>query len=124
MRAGAHHRPDAGDAFLPDPLEEGPLVVSAGAVDPAEDLAEKLGEEYVVAATANVAVPEQHFEEPDADLDAYLDVPAGREFADDVDAANPADATREPFPMAVHGATMPPNLGGRSMESAEDTIET
>lgn len=69
---------------------------------PSDDLAEELGEEVVASATSGENSEEDRLqEEVDEDEGGPFVVTSGsEEFADDVDASNPVDATREPFPRA------------------------
>ena len=88
-------RSDDAHAFIPDPSEGGKL--------PDDDLSERLGEEFIEAATSG--------EEPDDErLDAvvpeeiggpFVETTADEEIAFGTDPSNPQDAMREPLPRAI-----------------------
>ena len=87
-------RPDDADAFL--------RVRSDGrdGTRSKDDFAEELGEDFVGSATSG---EEQTLEARDAVVDEesggpFVTTPAKREFAEGLDASNPEDAEREPFP--------------------------
>jgi hypothetical protein len=87
-------RPDDADAFL--------RVRGGDPSNTKDDFAEELAEDFVGAATSG---EEQGIESRDTVLDEeaggpFVTTPATREFADGVDASNPEDAEREPFPRA------------------------
>jgi hypothetical protein len=87
-------RPDDADAFL--------RVRGGDPSNTKDDFAEELAEDFVGAATSG---EEQGIESRDTVLDEeaggpFVTTPARREFADGVDASNPKDAEREPFPRA------------------------
>jgi hypothetical protein len=93
--ARKHRRHDDGTAFLPDPRD--------GFSHVHDDLADVLAEEYLLAATSAEEMTEDVRDEvTDEERGGpFLEVAAGREFAEGTDAANPEDAEREPFPTAV-----------------------
>ena len=97
-------RSDDANAFFPDPYATTDPELELDD-DAAGAFAEELAEEFVVAATGNVDVSEQEQERRSDDEvgGPFVNVSASREMADDVDASNPADATREPFPTAMRG---------------------
>jgi hypothetical protein len=99
-----HPRTDDGRAFLPDPHGDD-RGVNAGADDIPSDFAEELGESFVTAATGNVDVTEQVQDRVDMSETGgpYVVVDGAQELALDTDAANPADASREPFPSPMRG---------------------
>ena len=88
-------RSDDAHAFIPDPSE--------GGGPPDDDLSERLGEEFIEAATSG--------EDPDDErLDAtvpeeiggpFIETTADEEIAFGTDASNPTDAMREPLPRAI-----------------------
>lgn len=65
-----------------------------------DDLAETLGEEFVASATSGEEVGEEELNALTEEENGgpFIITTAGEEMADDVDASNPEDATREPFP--------------------------
>lgn len=67
-----------------------------------EELADELGESFVESATSGEPVePERHDRITDQDRGGpFVASTARKEFARDVDAANPEDAEAEPFPTA------------------------
>lgn len=72
-----------------------------------DDLAVELEQNFLASATSGEEAMEdirdQHVAEEDGG--PFVESTAEEEFAEDTDASNPADATREPFPMAGRGAT-------------------
>jgi len=96
-RVRAARRPDDADAFLPDP-GEGPARAP-------DELAEVLAENFVASATSGEDQLEDDLEQvlPDEVGGPFVATSAREELADDVDASNPEDATREPLPRAVAG---------------------
>lgn len=109
--AQKHPRPDDAHAFVKDPAEhEAPAKTPEDDDDAAGSLAEELGEEYVVAATANEDIGEQQYEDTSVTEvgGPFLDEDGGREVIDDADANNPPGATKEPFPTAMRADLQPP----------------
>lgn len=105
-----HPRPDGGDAFLPDPLGEGTQRKAAEDGDDAStDFGDELGQEFVNAVTGNVDMAEQQFDQVDpAETGGpYVITSDDEELADDVDATNPAEATREPYPTPMRAESPP-----------------
>jgi hypothetical protein len=99
----AVRRSDDADAFFPDP-DGGPARVS-------DDLAETLGESFIEAATTGEDVGDEVGDQvvPEEVGGPFVEAEASREFADDVDEANPEDAEKEPLPRAVAGlVALPP----------------
>jgi len=87
-------RRDDADAFL--------RVRADGKSRTRDDFAEELGEDFVGSATSG---EEQALEVRDSIIDEesggpFVTTPAKREFAEGVDASNPEDAFREPFPSS------------------------
>jgi hypothetical protein len=91
-------RSDEGTAFLPDPYDGGRAPARAG--DP---LAETLAEEFVTSATSAEEMREDERNElhPEEFGGPFTETTAQEEFANEADASNPDDATREPFPTAT-----------------------
>jgi hypothetical protein len=90
-----HGRPDDADAFL--------RVRGDDPSNTKDDFAEELAEDFVGTATSG---EEQGLETRDSVLDEeiggpFVTTPAKREFAEGIDASNPEDAEREPFPSAT-----------------------
>jgi hypothetical protein len=90
-----HGRPDDADAFL--------RVRGDDPSNTKDDFAEELAEDFVGSATSG---EEQGLETRDSILDEevggpFVTTPAKREFAEGIDASNPEDAEREPFPSAT-----------------------
>jgi hypothetical protein len=88
-------RPDDADAFL--------RVRGDDPSNTKDDFAEELAEDFVGTATSG---EEQGLETRDSVLDEeiggpFVTTPAKREFAEGIDASNPEDAEREPFPSAT-----------------------
>ena len=94
-RRGRVGRPDDGNAFLPDP-DGGPAHVS-------DDLAEELAEDFLKSATSGEYVSEDAFDQevPEESGGPFVIHPARYEFAQDIDASNPADASREALPSPM-----------------------
>lgn len=67
-----------------------------------EELADELGESFIASATSGEPVePERHDRITDQDRGGpFVASTARKEFARDVDEANPEDAEAEPFPTA------------------------
>lgn len=65
-----------------------------------DDLAGNLGEQFVAAATSGEEEGEDRLDQivPEEQGGPFVVTTAAQEMADDVDASNPEDATREPFP--------------------------
>ena len=99
--AGPRVRSDDGTAFMPDP-ESGPARIP-------DDLAESLAEDFLEAATRGEEVAEDVREQivPEELGGPFLETSALEEFANDVDGANPADATSEPLPRPIAGLVQP-----------------
>lgn len=87
---------DDGHAFLPDPTEGEP------AHSP-EEISETLAEEYLQSATSAEEASEDRRDEFATEEvgGPFVPVSSNEEFADDEDAMNPRDATKEPFPTAI-----------------------
>jgi hypothetical protein len=105
--AHRHERTDDAHAFVRDPSEGrgGPV---------GDDLSERLGEEFVEAATSGEAPDDEKFDESvTEDIGGpFVETSAAEELADDTDETNPEDATREPMPRAVGAETTP----GRTLD--------
>jgi len=88
-------RADDADAFLPDP-EGGPA--RAG-----DDLAQELAEEFLMSATSGEYVGEDVLDQevPEESGGPFVVHSARHEFARDVDASNPPDASREALPSPM-----------------------
>jgi hypothetical protein len=102
-RIGARvERHDDGNAFMPDP-GEGPARIR-------DDLAERLAEEFVDAATRGDDADDNSLDEVVSEEigGPFLETSAVDEFANDTDQANPPDAEREPLPKAGAGLVQPP----------------
>jgi hypothetical protein len=65
-------------------------------------LSEELGEAYLESATTGEPIGPELFDQVTEDEDGgpFVLTLAEEEFADDVDASNTFDATREPFPRS------------------------
>jgi hypothetical protein len=90
-------RPDDADAFLRD-RSDGKARKSTR-----DDFAEELAEDFVGSATSG---EDQALEARDSVGDEevggpFVTTPAKREFAEGLDASNPEDTEREPFPTAT-----------------------
>ena len=87
---------------MPDP-EDGPARIH-------DDLAENLAEDYLQAATQDVAGHQQDdgaAEQGTEELGGpFIETSAAEEFALDTDEANPEDASREPLPRPVAGLVL------------------
>ena len=103
-------RHDDAHAFLPDPSEGGGPV--------SDDLSERLGEEFVTAATSGEDPDDERLDEtvPEEIGGPFIETTADEEMAFDTDESNPSDAKREPFPRVV-GANPTP---GRDVSGLED----
>jgi|SRR3954471_15074721 hypothetical protein len=99
--AGPRTRSDDGTAFMPDP-GDGPARIP-------DDLAESLAEDFLEAATRGEDVAEDVHEQivPEELGGPFLETSALEEFANDVDGANPSDATSEPLPRPIAGLVQP-----------------
>jgi hypothetical protein len=88
-------RDDDADAFLPDP-DGGPARVS-------DDLAQELAEDFLKSATSGeyVGGDELDREVPEESGGPFVIHPARFEFAQDVDASNPIDGSREALPSPM-----------------------
>lgn len=84
---------------LGDPEEKAFQLSSAEGVEP---LAEQLGEAFVSNVTGADDAAEEFRDEETIEEQGgpFVTTTAGTEFADGVDASNPPDAMREPFPLA------------------------
>jgi hypothetical protein len=84
---------DDGTAFLPDPRSERHARVK-------DDLAEELGEEFVEGATSGESVDDAR-DAPLVEEDGgpFVTTSAESQYGTGVDASNPEDAEREPFPL-------------------------
>ncbi len=93
--ARTSHRPDDGNAFLPD--------FGSGPARTKDDLAEELAEEFLASATSGEGQGMQaHEAEVAEELGGpFITTSSKTELVDDVDASNPHGALREPFPVAV-----------------------
>jgi hypothetical protein len=92
---GSTRRHDDADAFIPDP-KGGPGRVS-------DELAETLAEDFVEAATSGEGPGDDSLDAaaPEEIGGPFVPTSATEELADDTDASNPDDATREPLPRAT-----------------------
>jgi hypothetical protein len=63
-----------------------------------DPLAEELGEHFVRTAVSGEDDAEDDEETPEERGGPFVETSARTELADDIDASNPPDATREPFP--------------------------
>src|SRR5438874_2268891 len=92
-RGGSRH--DDLEAFIPDP-EDG-----RGRVD--DDLPESLAEDFLEAVTSGGTPNDETSEAavPEEIGGPFVPTSPAEEFADDADASNPPDATREPLPRAM-----------------------
>ena len=77
---------------------EQPEELIRGAVD--DDLAERLGEEFVASATSGEQAAEDMRDEevPEESGGPFVETSGASEFAYGTDASNPKDAERAPFP--------------------------
>jgi hypothetical protein len=86
---------DGGAAFLPDPS----ATPSRRSRRVRDDLAEGLGEEFVLSATSAEAIDDDRdAPTPEEEGGPFVTTRAGNEYAKGTDASNPPDAEREPFP--------------------------
>ncbi len=88
-------RQDDADAFVPDPSVHHRRVK--------DDLAEELAEDFLRSATSGEEAAQEAFDEvvPEEEGGPFVESPASREFADDVDLSNPVGAEPAPLPTAV-----------------------
>ena len=88
-------REDDANAFLPDP-DGGPTYAN-------DDLAQELGEEFLLSATSGEYVSEDALDQevPEESGGPFVVHSARYEFARDVDASNPVDASREALPSPM-----------------------
>lgn len=108
-------RSDSADAFIPDP-GDGPVHID-------DELAASLAEEFVEGATTAQDPDEERLDSafPEEIGGPFIETSADEELADDVDANNPPDATREPVPRAVAGIVAYPQVEEPAEEvEAED----
>src|SRR4051812_21092277 len=96
--ASARPRTDDANAFMPDP-EGGPAHIP-------DDLAENLAEGFVDAVTGGDGGDDAAVTEEIGGPSIFTS--AADEFAHDIDAANPADAEREPLPRPGAGLVQSP----------------
>jgi hypothetical protein len=100
-RAIARPRTDDANAFMPDP-EGGPAHIP-------DDLAENLAEEFVDAVTGGDGNDGSDDGAVTEEIGGpFIVTSAADEFAHDIDAANPADAEREPLPRPGAGLVQSP----------------
>jgi hypothetical protein len=99
---------------MPDP-EGGPALIQ-------DDLAESLAEDFLEAATRGEEVAEDVREQvvPEELGGPFLETSALEEFANDVDAANPSDASPEPLPRPNAGLVQAPGPATDEEEEAEE----
>ncbi len=88
-------RVDDADAFLTDP--------DGGPARPTDDLAQELAAEFLLSATSGEYVGEDVLDQevPEESGGPFVIHPDRLEFARDVDASNPIDASREPLPSPM-----------------------
>jgi hypothetical protein len=93
--ARSSSRHDDADAFVADP-KDGPGRVN-------DDLAEELAEGFVETATSGDPGDDESLDAtaPEDIGGPFVPTGATEELADDADASNPRDATREPLPRAT-----------------------
>jgi hypothetical protein len=92
-------RHDDSEAFIPDPNGGG-----------ADDLSELLAEDFVKAATSGEAPDDEDGVDaaaPEEIGGPFVATSPADELADDADASNPPDATREPLPRATAAEPTP-----------------
>src|SRR4051812_25113131 len=96
-------RTDTADAFIRDPDDGGPIVAD-------DDLAEVLGEEFVLSATTAEDMSDEALQQgvPEDIGGPFVESSPEVEFADGPDESNPADADAEPMPRAVSGLAVRP----------------
>jgi hypothetical protein len=97
-------RTDYADAFIPDPSDNNGASVFG------DDLAEALGEEFVLAATTGEETVDQDLQDvvPEEIGGPFVETSAEDEYATEPDSMNPEDGTREPLPRGVHALTQNP----------------
>ncbi len=78
-----------------------------------DELAEELGESFVLSATSGED-PEEHYqsERPEEEGGPFLETSGHTEFAHGVDESNPEDAEPAPWPQASPGQPPPHRPGG------------
>jgi hypothetical protein len=88
-------REDHADAFLPDP--------DGGVAHSRDDLALELAQEFLMSATSGEYVGEDELDQevPEESGGPFVIHSAREEFARDVDASNPLDASREALPSPM-----------------------
>ena len=88
-------RTDDADAFLADP--------DGGVAHSRDDLAMELAQEFLMAATSGEYVGEDQLDQevPEESGGPFVIHSAREEFARDVDASNPLDASREALPSPM-----------------------
>lgn len=86
-----------------------------------DDLSERLGEEFVAAATSGEEPDDERLDEsvPEEVGGPFIETSAAEELAFDHDETNPIDAKREPIPRAV-GADPTP---GRDVELVDESLD-
>jgi hypothetical protein len=96
-------RADKANAFIGDPDD------GDGAVRTSDDLAEALGEDFVLAATTGENMNGDDFDQVVSEEigGPFVETSGDEEFADGADESNPDDATSEPVPTAMR-AEKPP----------------
>lgn len=94
-RHSLRRREDDANAFLPDP-DGGPTYAG-------DDLAQELAEEFLMSATSGEYVSEDVLDQevPEESGGPFVVHSARHEFARDVDASNPVDASREALPSPM-----------------------
>lgn len=97
-------RTDYADAFIPDPSDNNGAAVFR------DDLAEALGEEFVIAATTGEEMVDQDLHDVVSEEigGPFIETTGAEEFATEPDSMNPEDGTREPLPRGVHALTETP----------------
>ncbi len=88
-------RDDHADAFVPDP--------DGGPARTGDDLAQELAEEFLKSATSGEYVGEDELDQevPEESGGPFVIHSARHEFARDIDASNPVDASREALPSPM-----------------------
>jgi hypothetical protein len=111
---GATGRSDDANAFIPDP-GDGPVRVD-------DDLAESMAESFLEGATTSEDPEQDRLDSsyPEEIGGPFVETSADVEMADDVDANNPVDATREALPRAVSGMVATPEVEDPSADEEGD----
>jgi len=112
--AHAHPRTDDANAFIPDP-GDGPVHTS-------DDLAERLGEDYVAMATRGSEPLDEELDGvvPEEMGGPFVETSAAEEFANDVDETNPIDAEQEPLPRPVAGLIAMPHEESMDLDDEDE----